>query len=204
MVQDQGVGRQVKRLREERGWSQAKLAVEADMSVSGVSMIENGQRNLTTATLGKLARAFGVEVADLFPKAQSPLPLEGSGQREASFEEVVGSSPEERQERAEALARAIGSMAVAYRNSLSQMTDAPAGELFCLLMQASLTHVGAWHIAEDCGYTEGPARGQLEDALEELSRAAEEIRRTTEAAEAREELPEGVAWLAAYQRRTAS
>ena len=71
---DQGVGHVVKRLREERAWSQAKLAVEADMSVSGVSMIENGQRNLTTTTLAKLAKAFGVEIADLFPKVQPSLP----------------------------------------------------------------------------------------------------------------------------------
>ena len=55
---DQGVGHEVKRLREQRDWSQAKLAVEAEMSVSGVSMIENGQRNLTTTTLAKLANAF--------------------------------------------------------------------------------------------------------------------------------------------------
>jgi transcriptional regulator with XRE-family HTH domain len=73
MDQDQGVGREVKRLREGRGWSQAKLAVEAGMSVSGVSMIENGHRNLSTATLAKLAEAFGVEVRDLFPLAQAPL-----------------------------------------------------------------------------------------------------------------------------------
>lgn len=70
---DQGVGGEVKRLRREKNWSMAKLAVEADMSVSGVSMIENGKRNLTTTTLAKLARAFGVEVADLFPKAEAPL-----------------------------------------------------------------------------------------------------------------------------------
>jgi len=75
---DQGVGQEIKRLREERDWSRAKLAVEADMSVSGVSMIENGQRNLTTTTLAKLARALAVEVADLFPKEQAPLPLEES------------------------------------------------------------------------------------------------------------------------------
>lgn len=73
---DQGVGGEIKRLRSERDWSMAKLAVEADMSVSGVSMIENGKRNLTTTTLAKLARAFGVEVADLFPKAEAQLPLD--------------------------------------------------------------------------------------------------------------------------------
>ena len=75
---DQGVGAEIKRLREEREWSMAKLAVEADMSVSGVSMIENGKRNLTTTTLAKLARAFGVEVRDLFPLAQPPLDFDAA------------------------------------------------------------------------------------------------------------------------------
>ncbi|MDP9481444.1 MAG: helix-turn-helix domain-containing protein [Actinomycetota bacterium] len=70
------VGREVRRLREERGWSQAKLAAGADMAVSGISQIETGVRSPSAATLTKLARAFGVEVADLFPKAQAPLPLE--------------------------------------------------------------------------------------------------------------------------------
>jgi transcriptional regulator with XRE-family HTH domain len=67
------VGREVRRLREERGWSQARLAVAADMSVSGVSLIENGRRNLSTATLEKLARALDVEVRDLFPLVETPL-----------------------------------------------------------------------------------------------------------------------------------
>jgi len=79
---DQGVGREVKRLREQRDWSQAKLAVEAEMSVSGVSMIENGQRNLTTTTLAKLANAFDIGIADLFPKTRSSSP-------EPSFDDVL-------------------------------------------------------------------------------------------------------------------
>ncbi|MEJ7815968.1 MAG: helix-turn-helix transcriptional regulator [Rubrobacter sp.] len=73
-IGDGGIGREVRRLRELRGWSQSKLAVEAEMSVSGVSMIENGHRNLTTTTLEKLARSLGVEVRDLFPLGQPQLP----------------------------------------------------------------------------------------------------------------------------------
>ena len=74
MDQDKGIGREVKRLREAKGWSQTKLAVEAGMSVSGISMIENGHRNLSTTTLAKLAEALGVGVRDLFPLDQAPLP----------------------------------------------------------------------------------------------------------------------------------
>src|SRR5918998_3863162 len=67
------VGQEVRRLREARGWSQPKLAVEAGIAVSGVSQIENGHRNPNSSTLVKLARALDVEVADFFPKVEAPL-----------------------------------------------------------------------------------------------------------------------------------
>lgn len=63
-----GVGQEVKRLREARGWIQAKLAVEAGMAPSAVNQIENGKRSPSANSLNKLAGALGVEVADLFPK----------------------------------------------------------------------------------------------------------------------------------------
>ncbi len=72
-----GIGREVKRLREGRGWSQAELAVYAGSSQPTVNQIETGKRNPSTATLEKLAEALGVEVGSLFPKGQAPLPLEG-------------------------------------------------------------------------------------------------------------------------------
>ncbi len=71
-----GVGQEVRRLREDRGWVQAKLAVEAGMAPSTVNQIENGKRSPSASSLSKLAEALGVEAADFFPKAQAPLPLE--------------------------------------------------------------------------------------------------------------------------------
>ena len=70
------VGREIRRLREARGWGQTKLAAAADMAVSGVSQIENGHRNPNSATLIKLANALDVDVADFFPKVQVPLPFD--------------------------------------------------------------------------------------------------------------------------------
>lgn len=70
------VGREIRRLRESKGWSQAKLAGETGMGISSVSQIETGVRNPSAATLWKIAEALGVGIADLFPKAQSPLPLD--------------------------------------------------------------------------------------------------------------------------------
>lgn len=69
-----GVGQEVKRLREARGWIQAKLAVEAGMAPSAVNQIENGKRSPSANSLNKLAGALGVEVAELFPKGQASLP----------------------------------------------------------------------------------------------------------------------------------
>lgn len=67
------VGQEVRRRRESRGWSQAKLAVEAGMAVSAVSQIETGRRVPSAGSLGKLAGAFEVEIGDLFPKVTAPL-----------------------------------------------------------------------------------------------------------------------------------
>lgn len=66
------VGEKIKRLREDREWTQPRLAVEAGVAVSAVSQIENGRRSPNVGTLDKLARALSVEVADLFKKVDSP------------------------------------------------------------------------------------------------------------------------------------
>ncbi len=80
------VGEEVRRLRQERGWSQPRLSVESGIAVSALSSIENGHRNPNAGTLAKLARAFGVEVRDLFPKGQSPLPFDEERGRPVSPE----------------------------------------------------------------------------------------------------------------------
>ena len=67
------VGKEIRRIREAKGWSQAKLAVEAGMGTSALSQIENNKRNASSRSLLRLARALGVEVGDLFPKGQLPL-----------------------------------------------------------------------------------------------------------------------------------
>jgi len=67
---------QLKRLREERGLSQVKLAARADIDPSTVNQIERGAREPSPATLRKLADALDVSIADLFedaaPKVVAP------------------------------------------------------------------------------------------------------------------------------------
>jgi transcriptional regulator with XRE-family HTH domain len=59
------VGRNIRRLREERGLQQDALAHEADVHVTYLSGIENGRRNITLLVLERLARSLGVSEADL-------------------------------------------------------------------------------------------------------------------------------------------
>ena len=79
---------QLKRLREERGLSQVKLAARADLNPATVNQIERGARNASPGTLRKLADALGVSLVDLiegnYPKAPAPQPsLEDAAQSEA-------------------------------------------------------------------------------------------------------------------------
>lgn len=70
------VGREIRRIRQERGLSLTKAAARADMAASALSMIENGHRNPSMPALSKIADALDVTVGDLFPKGQSPLPFD--------------------------------------------------------------------------------------------------------------------------------
>src|SRR5215208_4054815 len=71
---------QLKRLRAEKGLSQARLAARAGLDPSTVNQIERGARDPSPATLHKLADALEVGLVELLedeaPKAQAPLPFE--------------------------------------------------------------------------------------------------------------------------------
>ena len=56
------LGMQIARLREEEKLSQTKLAAMADMSAPKISAMENEPRNLTIATLIRVAHALGSKV----------------------------------------------------------------------------------------------------------------------------------------------
>jgi transcriptional regulator with XRE-family HTH domain len=70
----EAIGHNIRRLRDEKGWNQTELGFRAGASPSIISLIENGKRNPSTATLAKIAEALGVEVVDLFPKGQRSSP----------------------------------------------------------------------------------------------------------------------------------
>ena len=57
----------IRQLRNEKGLSQAKLAVMADMDPATLNRLEQGKGNPNLKTLERVAEALGVEVADFFP-----------------------------------------------------------------------------------------------------------------------------------------
>ena len=59
------VGANVRRLREQRGWSQEALAFECGLHRTYVSGVERGVRNPTVLVLQDIATALGVPAAKL-------------------------------------------------------------------------------------------------------------------------------------------
>lgn len=59
-------GKKVKLLRIERGWSQEKLALIADLDRTYIPSIEKGERNVSITVIEKIAKAFKLNISELF------------------------------------------------------------------------------------------------------------------------------------------
>jgi len=66
------LGRNVRAARQARRMSQEQLAFEAEMKRSYVSDLERGKRNPSVRALGRLAKALGLEPADLLRRTDEP------------------------------------------------------------------------------------------------------------------------------------
>lgn len=62
------IGRKIRQMRLERGWTQEYLARNIGMNRKHISYYENARVLPTERTLSKLADAFGVEVDEFFPE----------------------------------------------------------------------------------------------------------------------------------------
>lgn len=61
----QKLGRNLKRIRKEKGISQGDIVRSLGMDRAFISNIENGKTNPTLATIAKLAKALSVPIEDL-------------------------------------------------------------------------------------------------------------------------------------------
>jgi transcriptional regulator with XRE-family HTH domain len=59
------VGFNIRRMREEKGFSQEKLAALADLHRAYIGQIERGEKNIGLKNLEKIAKAMGVHTKDL-------------------------------------------------------------------------------------------------------------------------------------------
>lgn len=62
-------GRTIRKLREQKGWSQEELAEHADLHRNYASSVERGERNLSFQNISKIASAFGLKPSELFKMA---------------------------------------------------------------------------------------------------------------------------------------
>lgn len=60
------VRRNIVKLRQKKGWTQEKLAFEAEISKAGLCSIESGKANPTIGTLEKIVVALEVSIVKLF------------------------------------------------------------------------------------------------------------------------------------------
>jgi len=60
------LGGRIKALRQSQNMSQSQLAFEAEVPINQIGRIERGEINAGICTLNALAKAFGVEINELF------------------------------------------------------------------------------------------------------------------------------------------
>ena len=86
------IGQIIRSLREQKGWSQEKLALDAGMGTSHVSRIERGERRLPTSRLDALATALGTTPAAVYAELEGLPPPPGATNKDGNLK--VDYSPE--------------------------------------------------------------------------------------------------------------
>ncbi|MBQ4114663.1 helix-turn-helix transcriptional regulator [bacterium] len=60
------LGKRIKELRDERGWTQEVFAEKSVLDVTTISNIENGKNYPNSITIEKIARTFDVQLHELY------------------------------------------------------------------------------------------------------------------------------------------
>lgn len=64
-------GQRVREIRKSRGLSQESMAALSGIDRSYMGHIERGEKNITLTKIYQISDALGIEVADLFPRADT-------------------------------------------------------------------------------------------------------------------------------------
>jgi transcriptional regulator with XRE-family HTH domain len=60
------IGRRIRALRDERGWTQAMLADHAELTREHLSELENGHKEIGLRALARIADALNISIKELF------------------------------------------------------------------------------------------------------------------------------------------
>jgi transcriptional regulator with XRE-family HTH domain len=171
---------QLKRLREERGLSQVKLAARADLNPATVNQIERGARNASAGTLRKLARVLDVSLVDLIEESDS-----GKAARSSLEPSLLNGLEDER--RLARFSEAIIAAAGRWSDAMSS-PDTTDSKRFGLI-DAALTLsdvISERAEAEDWEALPNQERLEIVTTMEKLGEAAEQgLRYLKESGEAR-------------------
>lgn len=63
------IGKAVREIRKEKGFSQEKLALEAEISRRYIYLLESGQCSPTVQILERIANVLGIKVMDIVERA---------------------------------------------------------------------------------------------------------------------------------------
>lgn len=63
---NQFFGKKISELRKEKGFSQEKLALEANIDRTYISDIEKGNRNISLEILDKLSKTLNIHISQIF------------------------------------------------------------------------------------------------------------------------------------------
>ncbi len=61
------VGATIRKFRRKKGWSQEKLAFEANLHRAYIGQIERGEKNIGIKNIEKIAKALNVSLKQLMP-----------------------------------------------------------------------------------------------------------------------------------------
>ena len=66
MTIEKQLGKRIKYLRTQKGWSQEELALESNINKNYISDLENGRRNPSLDILERISIAFNISLEELF------------------------------------------------------------------------------------------------------------------------------------------
>jgi transcriptional regulator with XRE-family HTH domain len=171
---------QLKRLREERGLSQVKLAARADLNPATVNQIERGARNASAGTLRKLARALDVSLVDLIEESGS-----GKAARSSLEPSLLNGLEDER--RLSRFSEAIIAAAGRWGEAMSNVDTSDSKRFGLIDAALTLSDVISERAeAEDWEALPNQERLEIVTTMEKLGEAAEQgLRHLKESGEAR-------------------